>query len=38
MEDMGLEVKFMKGDEYYKFLKEEEKGVLEVSDLLGWKK
>ena len=38
MEEMGLEVKFMKGEEYSKFLKSEEDGVKEVADLLGWKK
>ena len=35
---MGLEVKFMKGEEYSKFLKSEEDGVKAVADLLGWKK
>jgi len=38
MEEMGLEVKFMKGEEYSKFLKSEEDGVKAVIDLLGWKK
>ncbi len=38
MEEMGLEVKFMKGDEYRNFLKSEEDGVKQVFDLLGWKK
>lgn len=38
MEEMGLEVKFMKGDEYRNFLKSEEDGVKGVFDLLGWKK
>ncbi|MDK2877418.1 MAG: hypothetical protein PWR06_134 [Thermoanaerobacteraceae bacterium] len=38
MNDMGLDVKFLKGDDYMKLLKDDEKGVLEVSDLLGWKK
>ncbi|QNB48060.1 tripartite tricarboxylate transporter substrate binding protein [Thermanaerosceptrum fracticalcis] len=38
MKDMGLAPKFMKGEEYVKFLKDDEKGVIEVSDLLGWKK
>ena len=35
MEEMGLQVQHMKGDEYYQFLKEDEANVLSVSDLLG---
>ncbi|MDK2822830.1 MAG: hypothetical protein PWQ67_646 [Clostridia bacterium] len=36
MEDMGLLVKWMKGEEYKKFLKEDEASVIKVRDLLGW--
>ncbi len=38
MEDMGLEVKFMKGDEFRKFLKSDEDAIKSVNDLLDWKK
>jgi tripartite-type tricarboxylate transporter receptor subunit TctC len=38
MEDMGLEIKFMKGEEFRKFLKSDEDALKSVSDLLGWKK
>jgi len=38
MEEMGLEVKFMKGKEYEDFLKSDEQQVLSVFDLLGWDK
>lgn len=38
MGDMGLEVKFMKGQEYLKLLKEDEDQVKSVFDLLEWKK
>ncbi|MDI3533976.1 MAG: putative tricarboxylic transport rane protein [Thermosediminibacterales bacterium] len=36
MNKMGLDVKFMKGEEYYKFLKDDEAGIIGVKDLLGW--
>ena len=37
MTDMGLQVKFMKGQEYKTFLKSDEDLMKSVSDLLGWK-
>jgi len=36
MNDMGLAVKFLKGEDYYKFLKEDEAGIIGVKSLLGW--
>ena len=36
MEEMGLQVKFMKGQEYEKFLKSDEAQVTSVMDLLEW--
>lgn len=38
MEEMGLEVKFLKGQDYIKLLKADEDGVRSVFDLLGWDK
>lgn len=38
MEEMGLQVKFMKGQEYVNFLKSDEDGVKGVFDLLEWNK
>ena len=38
MDEMGLAVKFMKGDEYLNFLKKEEEAVKDLFDLLEWKK
>ena len=36
MEEMGLQVKFMKGQDYEKFLKSDEAQVTSVMDLLEW--
>jgi len=36
MNEMGLAVKWMKGEEYKKFLKADEAGVIKVRDLMGW--
>ena len=36
MDSMGLQVKFMKGQEYEKFLKSDEDVMRSVFDLLGW--
>ena len=38
MEEMGLEVKFIKGQDYAKFVKDDEEQVRSVFDLLGWDK
>lgn len=38
MAEMGLQVKFLKGQDYIKLLKDDEDGVKQVFDLLGWKK
>ncbi len=37
MEEMGLEIKFMKGDEFRKFLKSDEDAIKSVNNLLDWK-
>jgi len=36
MEELGLEVRHMKGDEYHEFLLQDESNVKDVSDLLGY--
>lgn len=36
VQDTGLQVDYLKSDEYSEFLKEEETGIKELSDLLGW--
>lgn len=36
VEDTGLQVNYLKSEEYLEFLKEEENGIKEISDLLGW--
>jgi len=36
MNEMGLAVKPLIGDEYYQFLKDDESGVKKVSHLMGW--
>lgn len=36
VEDTGLQVDYQNSEEYLEFLKEEENGIKEISDLLGW--
>jgi tripartite-type tricarboxylate transporter receptor subunit TctC len=37
MSELGIKVKVLKGEDYYNFMKEEEKNCLDVAELLGWK-
>ncbi|MGP4079069.1 tripartite tricarboxylate transporter substrate binding protein [Bacillus sp. Marseille-Q3570] len=36
MGDMGLQVEYLEGDEYKQLLKDDEKAVKDLSDLMGW--